>query len=558
MAAGTQLVQRSSAEGRVAASANASIQSAEAVAPEEEFRGERDESHRAHFRFLWVTLLAGCSLLEYGFDHGIIGSFQAMVGFLKVFGYEDPRVPSGWNIASGPQQMISSFLLLGAFLSCFAAGPLGSVLGRRWCIQIGLILLVASITVMVVTTSMGALYFSRLLMGFGNGLVMAFTMVYISELAPSKLRGLAYGFMSGWITIGMGVGLLITNATAAIDSKLCYQIPLYVLYAMPVVSIFSLPFLPESPRWLLLNGKEEEALKALTWIRNGAYDRLALQSEFEEMRLNALHDLEVQSPWLVLDLFRGTNLRRTVISVGVGLINPGTGAMFVLAFGTYFFAVVGVHDPFKMSVVIQWIGVAGLFCAYYALGKLGRRTLLLIGTINCGLSMLFLGVISSLPASAHSASAIAAGVVFLFAWFNFWFNFGLAPTTYLVAGEIPAQNLRAYTSGLSTGAGFVFAWLTTFTTPYFINPAELKWGGKFGYIWFGSSIIVVLFIYFMVPEVLGRSLEEIEEMFDLRLPAKDFPAYVSRNAQIAREEAQKDLYSAEKAGVMHVEGSSRV
>lgn len=58
--------------------------------------GERDDSIRAHFRFLWVTVLVGCSLLEYGFDQGIIGSFQAMVGFLKVYGYEDPRVPSGW------------------------------------------------------------------------------------------------------------------------------------------------------------------------------------------------------------------------------------------------------------------------------------------------------------------------------------------------------------------------------------------------------------------------------------------------------------------------------
>lgn len=61
-----------------------------------EYRGERDESYKAHLRFLWVTGLVGCGLLEYGFDQGIIGSFQAMKGFLMVFGYEDPRVPTGW------------------------------------------------------------------------------------------------------------------------------------------------------------------------------------------------------------------------------------------------------------------------------------------------------------------------------------------------------------------------------------------------------------------------------------------------------------------------------
>jgi hypothetical protein len=62
----------------------------------------------------------------------------------------------------------------------------------------------------------------------------------------------------------------------------------------------------------------------------------------------------------------------------------------------------------------------------------------------------------------------------------------------------------------------------------------------------------------MVPEVQGRSLEEIEEMFDQRLPAKDFPTYVSHNAEIARLEAEKDLYGEEKAGAMHVEGTNKV
>ncbi|KAK3313205.1 general substrate transporter [Apodospora peruviana] len=511
----------------------------------------------AHLRFMWVTILAGCALLEYGFDKGIVGSFQAMIGFLKVFGYEDPRVPAGWNIASGPQQIISSFMLLGAFLSCFAAGPLGSFMGRRWCILFGVVLLIISITIMIVTTSMGVLYLSRLLMGFGNGLVVAFTMVYVSELAPGKLRGIAYGFMTTWITAGTAIGLLIANSTNSIDSRLCYQIPLYVLYAMPVLSILSLPFLPESPRWLLLKGKDEEALKALTWIRNGAYNRLTLQSEFEEMRLNALHELETQSYWLVLDLFKGTNLRRTCLCVAVGLINPGIGAMYILSFGTYMFKVVGVPDPFKWIVLTQWIGVIGLLFAYYFVGKIGRRTMLLIGTSMCSLGMLFFGVIFSIP-SIKGTNAVSIGVIFLTSWFQFWFNFGVVPVTYLVAGEIPAQNLRAYSSGLSTGAGYMFGWLTTYTAPYFINPAELNWGGKYGYIWFGTSLIVITFIYFMIPETKGRSLEEIEEMFDQRVATKDFPAYVSRNAELARQEAEKDLYGVEKAGAVHAEAANRV
>lgn len=99
-------------------------------------------------------------------------------------------------------------MLLGAFLACFAAGPLGSFWGRRWCILFGVALLVIAITIMVVTTSMGVLYFARLLTGFGNGIVMTFTMVYVSELAPAKLRGLSYGFTCTWVTVGQAIGLV--------------------------------------------------------------------------------------------------------------------------------------------------------------------------------------------------------------------------------------------------------------------------------------------------------------------------------------------------------------
>ncbi|KAM7212209.1 general substrate transporter [Rhypophila decipiens] len=520
-----------------------------------EYRGEKNETLGAHLRFVWVTLLVACALLEYGFDKSIVGSFQAMVGFLKVFGYEDPRVPSGWNIEAVPQQIISSFMLLGAFLSCFAAGPLGSYVDRRRCIVLGTLLIVASVTIMILTTSLPLLYFSRLVMGFGNGLCMTFTMIYVAELSPAKLRGIAYGFMTTWITGGSAIGLLIANATAHMESKLCYQIPLYVLYAMPAVVCATIFFLPESPRWLLLNGREEEALKALTWIRNGAYDRLALQSEFEEMRLNALHDIESQSLWLALDLFRGTNLRRTIICVGIGCINPGIGAMFILAFGTYFFKMVGVADPFKWIVLTQWIGVIGLLMAYYTLDRWGRRTLLLTGSTLCGLSMLALGIIFNVD--GLSQNTMSALIIFLVSWFQFWFNFSVVPTVYLTSGELPAQNLRAYTSGLSTGFGYVFGWLTTFTAPYFINPAELNWKGMYGYIWFGSTFLVVAFIYFMVPEVVGRSLEEIEEMFNNHVPTRAFKTYVPVSAEIAREEAKKDLYG-EKGGAMHVEGDKAV
>jgi len=88
----------------------------------------------------------------------------------------------------------------------------------------------------------------------------------------------------------------------------------------------------------------------------------------------------------------------------------------------------------------------------------------------------------------------------------------VSPYAWLTGGEIPSQRLRSYTFGLSAAVGFLFAWLTQFTAPYFINPISLNWGPRYGYIWFPSSIITAVWVYFFLPEVKGRKLEEIDEM----------------------------------------------
>lgn len=97
---------------------------------------------------------------------------------------------------------------------------------------------------------------------------------------------------------------------------------------------------------------------------------------------------------------------------------------------------------------------------------------------------------------------------------------------WLAGGEIPSQRLRSYTFGLAAAVGFFFAWLTTFTAPYFINPESLNWGPRYGYIWFPSCVVAVIWVFIFLPETKGRTLEEINEMFEARLPARKFHKYI--------------------------------
>ena len=88
----------------------------------------------------------------------------------------------------------------------------------------------------------------------------------------------------------------------------------------------------------------------------------------------------------------------------------------------------------------------------------------------------------------------------------------IAAYAWLAGGEIPSQPLRSYTFGLAAAVGFLGAWITTFTAPYFINPESLNWGPRYGYIWFPSCVIGALWVFFFLPETKGRTLEEIDQM----------------------------------------------
>lgn len=93
-------------------------------------------------------------------------------------------------------------------------------------------------------------------------------------------------------------------------------------------------------RWLLLHGKQEQALRSLTWIRAGASSRFDLLREYEEMKLNVEHEIMNRANVRFLDQFTRRHIRRTLISVGVGVINPAVAGMFAMAFMTYFMQVV--------------------------------------------------------------------------------------------------------------------------------------------------------------------------------------------------------------------------
>lgn len=143
----------------------------------------------SNWKCLAACTLVSMSPFQYGIDFGAIGGLQAMRGFLEVFGHPDPMTPIGYNISPERQQLISSLMTLGAFISSMFAGVFAKKLGRRQCLWMASALCCVANIVMMTTTNIAGLYSGRLLIGIANGWYMTFSQLYIQVRIPLHSSG---------------------------------------------------------------------------------------------------------------------------------------------------------------------------------------------------------------------------------------------------------------------------------------------------------------------------------------------------------------------------------
>ncbi|KAK5197780.1 hypothetical protein LTR92_002024 [Exophiala xenobiotica] len=269
-----------------------------------------------------------------------------MPGFLEVFGYYDAELKK-WNIDYTVQQMISSLMTIGTFLSSLLVGPFSAKFGRRHGLWAATVLNFVATSIQLGTTSKAALYVARLILvfavGIGIGIVLiirrgvsgisvgwflTFAQLYVHEAAPAHLRGISFAVYQVMLSIGSIVGASVDYGTHTMTSRRAYQIPLAIFFAAPTCqAVLLFFFAPESPRWLMTQRKEAEAEKSLRRLRNSNIDELEFQAEFNEIRQSTREQLEQNKKALFLEMWRGTNLRRTLLSIAVVCFHSANGSV---------------------------------------------------------------------------------------------------------------------------------------------------------------------------------------------------------------------------------------
>jgi MFS family permease len=210
-----------------------------------------------------------------------------------------------FRIKSTVQQLITSLLTLGAFISSLLAGVFSMYLGRKYALWIACLLNFVALAIQIATTDIGVLYLGRLLLGFSNGFLVTFSNVYTAEISPAHLRGVLVALFAWWVNIGAVWGTIVDNYTKGIMGMNSYRIPIACLYIVPVMLGIGLFFVPESPRWLLHRNREQEARRSLERLRADSVSAEYLELEWAEMIRGVEEEKRIAKSIEISDMFRG-------------------------------------------------------------------------------------------------------------------------------------------------------------------------------------------------------------------------------------------------------------
>ena len=277
-------------------------------------------------------------------------------------------------------------------------------------------------------------------------------------------------------------------------------------------------FLPESPRFLVYRGKYDEAEAVLRSLSNHPE---TIPHEVQVLRAQVEEQRELHKATSILDCFRGTNLRRTIIAMGVQILQQAQGVSFIQNFIVTFMQQLGFPDALRTNVMVTGCSFAVHIITFLTFDNIGRRRSLSWGSIGLAGTMLGTGIATTQGTSGNYSPAVAnAAAALLILWYCIY-GFTWGPGCWVVAAEVGTGQLRERTLFLASMGSFLTSVPINFLNPY----VQADLGGSVTFIYGAFSVVAVFWVLWMIPETKGRSLEELDEMFQANLKTRQFKKY---------------------------------
>ncbi|MFV0576584.1 MAG: sugar porter family MFS transporter [Vibrio sp.] len=456
-------------------------------------------SEQFNMRNVWlISLVAACGGLLFGYDWVVIGGAKP---FYEAFFNITSASLSGWAMGSA---------LVGCMLGAFVAGGVSDKYGRKRPLMLAALLFVISAWGTAAAGSFNAFVIYRIIGGVGIGLASALSPMYIAEIAPAHTRGKFVAINQLTIVIGVLaaqiMNLLIAEPVAAgaqladIAQTWNGQTGWRYMFGaelVPAVAFLVLMFLvPESPRWLVKMGRQDQARQTLMKVGSQAYaDKTIVEVEAT---------LETSDKKLPISALLKPDVKPIlVIGIILAMFQQWSGINVIFNYAQDIFASAGfdINDTLKSIVATGLINLVFTILAIPFVDKIGRRKLMILGSAG-------LAVIYALMAGAYAMGVLGFPVLILVLIAISIYALTLAPVTWVLLSEIFPNKVRGTAMSVATLALWVACFVLTYTFP--ILNSELGATGSF--LLYGIICALgFVFIYRNVPETKGRTLEELEK-----------------------------------------------
>lgn len=466
---------------------------------------------------------------KYAFACAIVASMVSIVS-----GY-DTGVMSGamifiqedLGISDTQQEVLAGILNLCALVGSLTAGRCSDYIGRRYTIFLASVLFIIGAILMGYGPNYTILMIGRCICGIGVGFALMVAPVYSAEISSAHSRGLLASLPELCIGIGIFLGYL---SDYFLGKYLSLKLGWRLMLAIAAIPSFALAYgiltMPESPRWLVMQGQLGKAKKVLFQVSNTTQEA---ELRFNDIKLAAgldenCNDEIVKLPqkshqgegvWKELILRPTPAVRWMLIaSVGIHFFEHATGIEAVMLYSHKIFKKAGIKS--KENLLLATIGVGltkiiFLVLALFLIDKVGRRRLLQVSTAGMIIGLTALGFSLTMVEHANEEVLWALTLSIIATYFYVaFFNIGLAPVTWLYGSEIFPLKLRA--QGVSIGVAVNRSMNAAVSMSFISIYKALTIGGAF-FMFAGISVIAWVFFYFLVPETKGKTLEEMETLF---------------------------------------------
>ncbi|KAI0506022.1 high-affinity glucose transporter RGT2 [Xylaria bambusicola] len=521
----------------------------------------------------WPAIAIGCFVafggVLFGYDTGTISGILTMPYWRELFSTGYVNAAGEPDVTPSQSSAIVSILSAGTFFGALGSPFLADTIGRRWALIASCWVFNLGVALQTAATAIPLFLAGRFFAGFGVGLISALIPLYQSETAPKWIRGAIVGGYQFAITIGLLLAAIVNNSTQNRDDSGSYRIPIAIQFAWAIILIVGMLLLPETPRFLVKQGKQEQAARALGQLRRLPADHPAIASELAEIRASHEYELSLGQASYI-DCFRGPMIKRQLTGMGAQALQQLTGINFIFYYGTQYFKNSGIENPFIISVITSVINVVSTLPGLWAVDKFGRRPLLLWGAIGMCIGHLVVAVIGTTTTGqdsmgniiVYNVTAQKASIAFI-AIFIFFFASTWGPLCWVVTGEIFPLKTRAKSLSLTTASNWLLNFIIAFVTPYLVDygPNYANLQSKVFFIWFGACFLCIAFVYFYIYETKGLSLEEVDEMYKECKNARESLTWTPSSGFRQRHEASSHGESNEKPGldeaiVQHSDGTA--